>query len=218
MQKDYIMTKEIDHAQRDLANLEDQREVLFSRAKLLSKKREQVAFAALTGDKAAKAELRDINLEDVNAAGNIASVEAALVVARNNLASAKAAAAGAADHQKARQIAELNTKLKEVLDDADDAFADAIASTLSARGLLMEMHALGVAAPSDQQYRINAVAAIKTAIQLLPSPYISDFEFARLAPSQKKTFKDLAAAWTAQIANHVTARLGEKQTDHKEVA
>jgi hypothetical protein len=43
------MTKEIEKAERDLNNLEEQREALFSHAKRLSKQREAVAFAALTG-------------------------------------------------------------------------------------------------------------------------------------------------------------------------
>lgn len=47
-----------------------------------------------------------------------------------------------ADRTKAEQIVVLNAKLKEELDDADDAFADAISSVLSARALLMEMHTL----------------------------------------------------------------------------
>jgi hypothetical protein len=199
--------KEIEHAERDLNNLEEQRETLFSRAKLLSKERDQIAFAALTaGDKKAKDRLREINLEDISLAANIASVEAALTVARANLKAAQAAEAQAADHEKAKHISELNAKLKEELDNADDAFADAIGSVLSARSLLMEMHTLGLAWPTDQLFRINAVAAIKTVIQKLPEPWIRDFEFMRLSPSQKKEFKPLSQGWCEQIA----ARLGEQ--------
>jgi hypothetical protein len=58
----------------------------------------------------------------------------------------------------------------------------------------MEMRALGLASPTDQLFRINIVAAIKSVIQQLPSPWINDFEFMRLSPSQKKEFKPLAGA------------------------
>src|SRR5882757_3496669 len=102
------MTKEIEKAEKDLNNIEEQREALFSRAKLLSKQREQVAFAAHTGDKQAKARLADINAEDIGLASNIASVEAALVVARANLKAAQQVEASAADIEKAKQIAALN--------------------------------------------------------------------------------------------------------------
>jgi hypothetical protein len=198
------ITAAIEKAERDLNNIEEQREALFSRAKLLSKQREAVAFAAHTGDKAAKARLADINLEDISLGSNIASVEAALIVARANLATAKAAEASAADREKVKQIAVLNAKLKEELDNADDAVADAIGSVLSARAVLMEMHTLGLSSPTDQLFRINSVAAIKSALQKLPQPWINDFEFSRLAPSQQKEFKLLANAWCDQIA----ARLG----------
>src|SRR5260370_1818601 len=97
------MTKQqIEKAERDLNNLEEQREALFSSAKSLSKRRDQIAFAALTaGDKTSKDKLREINLEDISNAASIASVEAALTVARANLSSAKAAEVQAADRAKA---------------------------------------------------------------------------------------------------------------------
>jgi hypothetical protein len=72
-----------------------------------------------------------------------------------------AAEAGAADREKAEQISALNAQFKEQLEDADEAFSDAISSVLSARDLLMKMHTLGVAAPIDQQFRINVVACHK---------------------------------------------------------
>jgi hypothetical protein len=208
------MTTAIEKATRDLDSLEEQRENLFSRARLLSKERDQIAFAALTaGDKKAKERLREINLEDIGLTANVASVEAALTVARANLNTAKAAEASAADIEKAKQIAALNAKLKEELDNADDALSDAIGSVLSARALLMEMHALGLSSPTDQLFRINAVAAIKTAIQKLPEPWIREFEFSRLAPSQKKDFKPLATAWCDQVANQIAAPLPKNKVE-----
>lgn len=45
------MTKEIEKAERDLNNLEEQKETIFSRAKLLSKERDRIAFAALNGSR-----------------------------------------------------------------------------------------------------------------------------------------------------------------------
>jgi hypothetical protein len=205
------MTTELEKAHRDLNNLEEQREILFSRAKLLSKERDQIAFAALTaGDKKAKARLSEINAEDIGLTANVASVEAALTVARARLKDAQNGEAIAADKVKTQAIAELNARLKEELDNADDAFADAIGSLLSARAVLMEMNTLGIASPTDQLFRINSVAAIKTVIQKLPSSWINDFEFSRLAPSQKKEFKPLATAWCGSIANRIAVQSPKK--------
>jgi Mg2+ and Co2+ transporter CorA len=203
--------KDIEKATRDLNSIEEQREALISRARQLSKQREAAAFAAHTGDAKAKEKLREINLDDIGLASNIASVEAALVVARANLAAAQAAEASAADRAKAEQIAVLNAQLKEQLHDAEDAFADGISSVLTAKELLSQLHALGVTSPTDPMFRINSIIAIKTVLQLLPQNYISDFEFQRLAPSQKRQFKSLADAWCSQITNQI----GDK---HKEVA
>jgi hypothetical protein len=122
--------------------------------------------------------------------------------------SSRADAARAADREKAGQIAALNVQLKEELENADDALSDAITSVLSARDLLMKMHSLGVTSPTDQMFRINSVAVLKTALQLLPQPWVNDFEFMRLSPSQKKFFRPLAAGWHDQITNQTAARLG----------
>jgi hypothetical protein len=52
--------------------------------------------------------------------------------------------------------------------------------------------------------------AIKTVIQMLPGPYINDFEFMRLSPGQKKSFKSLADAWSLTISNQIADRLPKK--------
>jgi hypothetical protein len=115
------VTKAIEKANCDLASLEEQREVLFSRAKLLTKERDQIAFAALTAnDKRARERLKEINTEDTSLGANLASVEAALVVARQNLSDAKAAEAQAADRANALALREKLKRFVElglILDD-----------------------------------------------------------------------------------------------------
>lgn len=198
---------EVEKAIATVKTLEDARRKLIQDQAELADERGRVALRAHTGDKKSRTRLDEINIASAKFASEFASIEAAIIEANKNLDAAQAAEAQAADRTKAEQIAALNAKLKEELDDADDAFADAISSVLSARALLMEMHTLGVTSPTDQMFRINSVAAIKTVIQLLPQPWINDFEFARLAPSQKKAFKPLAIAWRDQIANQISNQL-----------
>lgn len=198
-------------AELTLKNLENIRKHLLQEQAELADERGRVALRAHTGDKKSRTRLDEINIASAKFASEFASIEAAIIEANKNLDAAQAAEAQAADRTKAEQIAALNAKLKEELDDADDAFAEAISSVLSARALLMEMHTLGVTSPTDQMFRINAVIAIKSAIQLLPSQYINDFEFMRLSPSQKKHFKDLANAWGITIENQIIARLPRKE-------
>lgn len=206
--------KDIEKAELTLKNLENIRKHLIQEQAELANERGRVALGAHTGDKKSRSRLDDINIASAKFASEFASIEAAITEANKNLDAAQAAEAQAADREKAKQIAALNAKLAEELDDADDAFADAISSVLSARALLMEMHTLGVTSPTDQMFRINSVVVIKTALQNLPQPWINDFEFARLAPSQKKAFKPLATAWRDQIANQIATLLPQpKKTE-----
>ena len=160
------MTAAIEKAERDLNNLEEQRNALFTRAKLLFKERDQISFAALTsGDKRAKDRLREINLEDVSLSANLASVEAARKVARANLAEAKAVEAQAANNAKALQIAALKTAFVDNGINAGDALADFVGSIMEMKQQRDEMEALGVKAPTSRQFQVNAIIAIKTVIQ-----------------------------------------------------
>ena len=201
------MTKEIEKAERDLASLEEQRESLFSRAKLLSKERDQIAFAALTSnDRKAKDRLREINLEDTSLGANLASVEAALTVARQHLSDAKAAEAQAADRANALALRERLKKFVELGLILDDCFADFVSASKEMKTTLDDIHALGQVAPTAMQFKVNADLAFKTAIQSTPF-WSQDMPF--LAPNQRKTFGDLVAAWSANIEANIAQRLGE---------
>jgi chromosome segregation ATPase len=205
------MTTELEKANRDLNNLEEQREALFSRAKLLSKQRDQIAFAALTaGDKPAKAKLSEINAEDTGLAANIASVEAALTVARANLNTAKAAEAQAADRTNALKLRDKLAKFRELGAVLDDCFTDFKSAGFEQKQVLDDIHNLGQPTPSAQQYRVLCEVALKTAVQ--GTPFWSQ-DFPAMAPNQRKTFKSIVDAWCEVIEANIAARLGEQKKD-----
>jgi hypothetical protein len=214
------MTKEIDKATRDLNNILEQRESLFHRAKVLSKNREAVAFAAHTGDKAAKAKLADINLEDIRLGSDIASVEAALTVARQNLAIAQQGEAVALDKANALALRDKLAKFVELGMILDDCFVDFRTAALEmaggvidgkrVNGVLDDIHALGQSTPTAMQFKVNADLAFKTAVQ--GTPFWSQ-EFPALGHGQKKTFKSLVEAWSANIEANIAARLGENKSE-----
>ena len=204
------MMNDIERATLTITNLENIRKNILQEQAELATERGRVALSAHTGDAKSRKRLDEINIAATKFASEFASIEAAIIAANKNL---DAAEAQRVDRDKAKQIAVLNAKLKEELENASDAFSDAIGSVLSARDLLMEMHALGVTSPTDQLFRINSVAAIKSTIQKLPNNWINDFEFMRLSPSQKKDFKPLATAWHNQIANQIADRIGAKKEE-----
>jgi septal ring factor EnvC (AmiA/AmiB activator) len=102
------MTTEVEVAEKIINDLEEQREALFSRAKLLTKQREQVAYAAQV--KAAKARLKEIDVETLTTGTDIESVEAALLEARSRLNAAKVTEAKATDRERALQLREVITE------------------------------------------------------------------------------------------------------------
>jgi predicted nucleic acid-binding Zn-ribbon protein len=191
------------NAEQIVASLEDKRKALVTKATELADERQRVSYAAHTNDPKARQKLDKINAETAAFSSEMESLEAAIVEATARLNAAKAAEVMAADREKAKAIEALNAQLREQLSDAEAAFDDAISSVLTSKELLSQLHGLGVASPSDSMFRINSIIAIKTVIQNLPQNWINDFEFARLAPSQKRQFKSLADAWCGQITNQL---------------
>jgi hypothetical protein len=203
---------EIDKAERDLNNLEEQREALFSRAKLLGKERDAIAFAALTAnDKKAKDRLREITLEDVSLTANIASVEAALTVARANLKAAQQGEAQAADKANALALREKLKRFVELGLILDDCFADFRSAAIEMKQVLDDIHNLGQVSPTAQMFRVNCDLAFKTAVQ--GTPFWSQ-DFPALGHGQKKTFKSLVDAWSANIEANIAARLAPRRRPH----
>jgi hypothetical protein len=177
---------EVEHAEKIVIELEEKRECPFSRTKLLSKQRQEVSYAAHTGDKTARARLNQINVEASTHSHEIESVEAALEEARARLNAAKGIEARAADKANALKLRTANAEFKELGDDADDAlwdFVQAVNKILTKRN---ELEALGATAPTSEQVRVNVTNAIKAKIQELPSSWVRDFDFPLLAPNQKK--------------------------------
>jgi hypothetical protein len=194
-----IATKVIHELEAELVAL-DKRKLALDEA------RQRIAYAAHTGDKKAKQELTNNNAQTIALINDQDAIGLALIEANRRLGAAKAAEAAASDREREKRIAALIPKLKEALDNVSDAYEDAHGSRRDAHAIFQELRALGAPVPSDQMIRINAVVCIKTHIQELPSPYINDFEFSRLAPSQKKTFRQ----WGAQIIAHLLPKKENK--------
>jgi hypothetical protein len=204
-------TTEVEKATKTLNALLDTRDQLIGRAAKLSADRQAVAYAAHTGDKAAKERLRKINDETVLHNAEIESVDAAIAEANARLAAAKDAEAQVADRANAEQLRIKASRLVELALIVDDAFADVISASTEMKEVLSEMHNLGCASPSHDQLRVMAVLVAKSAVMQIP---FCAREWEYLAPNQRKTFKSIVSGWHAQVASNIAARLGEQ----KEVA
>jgi hypothetical protein len=127
---------DVEKAELTVKTLENIRTHLLQEQAELGDERGRVALGAHTGDKKSRSRLDEINIASAKFASEFASIEAAIAEANKRLDTEHHNAKRAADRANAEQIAALNAKLKEALDDADDAFADAMASVLGARDLL----------------------------------------------------------------------------------
>ncbi len=204
---------EIEKYERMLAKHEDARKALLQRKIELDEAIYRVSFDVhAAGDKKAcdkaRNNLEKFQTERRDLASEIDSVEAAITETNRRLDAARAAEISAADRQTAKQIAALNTEFAEQLRDADAAAADMISSVLNAQELLTQMRELGIAAPIDRLFLLNVTVAIKTALQLLPRPYVNEIGFDWVAPNQRKEFRHLANTWGVTIANQIAAKFG----------
>jgi hypothetical protein len=205
----------VELAEKTLRDLHETKDALTHRIKLLSDQKQKISFAAHTGDKGARAKLNAIIIEAGIHGGELESIEAALQEANQRLVAARAAEALAANRKQALALRDMNAKMTELAQQADDAAWDYISSLLAIKTLNEEMHKLGAERPSSEQVRVNLVIATKSMLQALPSNWVTEFGFSLLLPSQKKTPKAIVAAWHDSIETDIARRLGETKQKEK---
>jgi hypothetical protein len=203
---------EVAKAEATITTLEDKRKHLNQRAVELADERNKIAFGAhVEGDAKARKRLDAINIELATMASEQSSVDAALAEANNRLAIAKQAEASTADRTNAEVLRAKLARFVELGLIVDDAVWDVATSIKEMVALLTDIHALGQPAPTSEQFRVNGTMALKSMLQELPQLWVKDFDFALLAPNQKKQFKTLVEGWQAMIENNINARLGTKE-------
>lgn len=202
-----------EQALKIVRDLEDELEALNGRAALLTKQRQELAFAVRAGDKGAKEKLTKTSAEASTIATDIEIIIAALVEAKSRLGTAEAIDNTAADQATAVKIQEVQKAFYERMLIIQDACEDIAKYTNENKVLLSELHRLGCTAPSHDSVRINCVNAIKTLLNALP--WSREFELKHgpsvLAPNERKQFKDLAATWNNTIENQIAHRLPKKE-------
>jgi hypothetical protein len=192
-----------------IASLEDKRRQLVERRIVLDYERQQASYAAHTGDKAARAKLDKLKAEHATFGSEFASIESAIVEAKQRLDATKAAEAQAASKANALALREKLVKLKEVGQQIDDAIWDIGSSVNEMKTLLDEIHSLGAANPTHEQFRVSGSIALRTMMQTLPRMWVKEFDFDLLQPYQKKNFKDVVNSWHDMIERQIAQRLGK---------
>jgi hypothetical protein len=198
----------VQKAERVVDDLEAKRAKCIQQGTDLQDERANVALAAHTGGKAERARLHDINGALSVQASELASIDAAIGAAGENLAAARAAEARAVDRKNAL---ELRAALKEFISCGES--LDEVAAALAEEGLalreaLNRMHILGSPFPSHEQVNVLGTDAILTALAATPWRR----EFRTLSPRERRTFGALVREWASRIERtNIKPRLGEDE-------
>jgi hypothetical protein len=206
----------IDAAQAAIANLTAKRDVLVTRGQELATIRASVAFKALSeGDATSRRKLDEINRESVVHDHELASIDAALVTARQRLEAAQRHEARMADRAKAEA---LRAALKQFCDHAagvDSALDVLVESSIGLEQSLREMHQCGSAFPSDAQLlslgsRVLLGALSRTTFRR---------EFAAVPPLERnRSMVAIARQWAETIERNIAQRLGDQANETIEAA
>jgi hypothetical protein len=173
----------------------------------LAETRQQIAFAAHTGDQGARKKLDAINQQSSLHASELESVDAAISEATDRLEGARKDEAIAADRSDAHKLRKVLQKFCEHSAKLDAALSAAVTETQGMRETLNLMHSLGSDFPSHAQLDTLGALAMLTAMGR--TPFHRSFE--HLAPNQRRTFTELVKGWCERIEPEISQRLGEQE-------
>jgi hypothetical protein len=213
---DPLTPPSIDAAQAAIAALTAKRNTLLERGSELATIRASVAYKALSeDDAAAKEKLDRINKESVAHSHEVASIDAALVTARQRL---EAAQRHEAKVKERAQAEALRAALKQFCNHAaalDSALDVLVESCAGLEQSLREMHHCGSAFPSDAQLlslgsRVLIAALSRTTFRR---------EFPAVPPLERnRSMVAIARQWADTVERGIRERLGGDQTNEDEAA
>jgi len=196
-------------AERTLADLQTKRGVLVAHGVELEEQRQQIAFAAHTGDQQARKRLDGINRDTVVHGSELQSIDAAISEANTRLQAARRAEGIAADQARALELRKVLAEFAAHGRRLDETLAVLVAEAAEFNQTLMRVHSLGCESPTSELVHVNSTLALFTALML--TPWRRDFR--HLSPGQKRTFTELVAGWSQVIERGIKQRLGEADVE-----
>jgi hypothetical protein len=179
----------------------------------ISAERDRISFAVhVDGDPKSRAKLDKFNEEGYRNSGEIASLGAAVKVARERLAAAEHAEAQAADRQKAEEARKIVREMAEVPAYIDKHLMAALKGLLAIEQGFRQLRELGFTHPTDVQVRLGVVTCINTWAMQLPRNWHSELRdgLRYLPPHERKLFE---THWKAIEPMLLRQAAGEAQKD-----
>jgi hypothetical protein len=207
-------TPTVADAEAVIRNLEDKRVALVEHGAELATIRASYAYAAhANADKAARAKLDHINKETAEHSSELASIDAALVTARQKLEAARQHEVEAADRVKATALRAALKRFVEHGVGVDAALDVLIESCNGMAQALTDMHRCGSTFPSDAQLlslgsRVVIAALSRTTFRR---------EFPAVPPLERnRTMSAIVQQWSDTVERHIASRLGDQTIEAAE--
>jgi hypothetical protein len=200
---------DVEQAEKVIRDLEEKHESLIGRTKVLCKQRQEVAYAAHTGDKTARARLNAINAEASTHGGEIESVVAALVEAKARLNTALAGEASVADRAQALLLKGAIAEYVEEANELDASLEDMAFHANAMNNALNRIHQLGGKIPTSEQNRVLGAHCFKSA--LMKTAWKKELEFEHIPTFKFQSFKKLVSGWVDTLMRDVERRLGDEK-------
>jgi hypothetical protein len=208
------MPTDVEQAEHVLNNLRQKREVFVVRDRSLDEEITQLAFAAHTGDKAARQKLDKLNAEKALNDSEHRSIDAAISEATVRVQKAQEAESQALAGEAARELLKKADALlvhAQSLDDANAVRVEASHAIIEELNQMRELaRGLGVFVPSHEQFLSLGSRAEQTATMQTP--------FAReigehLPPRERRSHLSYAGPWRDAVAKGCAAILGEQERE-----
>jgi hypothetical protein len=203
-------------AEAAISNLEAKRDALVERGRQLDQVRASYAFAAhACDDKTARAKLDRVHRETAEHGSELASIDAALVTAKQRLEAAKRHEAKAADREQAKALRDAVRQFVQHAAGVDSALEVLVSSCNGLQESLTLMHRCGSNFPTDAQ--LQSLGGRVLLGVLSKTPFRRNFE--TLPPLERdRSMARIVAQWSDTVKRSIQQRLGDQTTNTTEAA
>ena len=207
---DPMIPPSVSAAEAAISNLQAKRSVLIERGSELATIRASVAYKALNDDDpTARETLSRVNKETAEHGSELASVDAALVTARQRLEAAQRHEAKQADREQAKALRAVLQQFIQHADGVDSALEVLVSSCNGLQESLTAMHRCGSTFPSDAQLQSLGTRVLLGALS--KTPFRRGFE--TVPPLERdRSMARIAEQWSDTVERSIKQRLGD-QTD-----
>ncbi len=180
-------------AETALETMQAKHTAALERATNLAGERRRIAFAAHSGDAAARARLDEINRATAELDGEIDGLAAAMEEARRLRGEAQHQADAGAEETRVAAIRALGPALREAGQRMSAACAALVAAHQDAEAVIGQLHALGCNFPTHVQAQVFSVKGLSTAL------FNTRLQIEHLAPGERHTFEGTFDTWAARV-------------------